>query len=138
ASNSASLSGSLDDALQPTAGSSGPKTATASVAQTYAVAALTALRPAGTAPLISAVNAGLVSTSGATITWTTDQPSDSQVEYGTTATYGSMAPLSSTLVTSHAQALTGLTTNTVYHYRVRSTNASGQLALSGDVTFQTQ
>ncbi len=42
-------------------------------------------------PVISAVNAGAVTSSGATITWTTDQPSNSQVAYGATSSYGSLS-----------------------------------------------
>src|SRR4030095_5473127 len=41
-----------------------------------------------TAPVISNVAAGGITTTGATITWTTNENSDSQVEYGTDQTYG--------------------------------------------------
>jgi hypothetical protein len=93
---------------------------------------------AGTPPVISNVQATGITSSGATITWTTDKASDSQVEYGTTTSYGSTTTLDSALVTSHSQRLTGLTSSTTYHYRVRSKNASGNLAVSGDFTFTTK
>jgi GH25 family lysozyme M1 (1,4-beta-N-acetylmuramidase) len=89
------------------------------------------------APVISNVVAGSITSSGATITWSTDQPTSSQVEYGTTTAYGSMTTLDQTLVTSHSQALVGLLAATAYHYRVRSTNASGAQGISGDFTFTT-
>ncbi len=90
-----------------------------------------------TAPTISAVaNSGL-SSSGATITWTTSEAADSQVEYGTTTSYGSSSALNSAMVTSHSQALSGLTASTLYHYRVKSKDAAGNLAISGDYTFTT-
>ncbi|HXJ40148.1 MAG TPA: NPCBM/NEW2 domain-containing protein, partial [Bryobacteraceae bacterium] len=89
------------------------------------------------APVISAVTASAITTTGATVTWTTDQASDSQVEYGTTTAYGSSTTLNTTAVTSHSVALTGLTSGTLYHYRVKSKNAAGQLATSGDFTFTT-
>src|SRR5258708_27714273 len=63
--------------------------------------------------------------------------SRSHVEYGITTAYGSMTTLDPTLVTSHSQALTGLLAATVYHYRVRSTNASGAHGISADFTFTT-
>jgi len=74
----------------------------------------------------------------ATVTWTTDIPADSQVEYGTTTAYGSKSPLNSTLVTSHSVKLSGLTRLTTYHYRVLSRASSGGLGASGDFTFNTK
>lgn len=88
-------------------------------------------------PVISSVSASSISSSGATITWITNEPSDSQVEYGLTTTYGSLTPLNGSLATSHSQTLSGLTRNTWYHYRVRSRDAAGNLAVSGDFTFKT-
>src|SRR5438093_63235 len=41
-----------------------------------------------TAPAISAVAASSITASGGTIAWTTDEGSDSQVDYGTTTAYG--------------------------------------------------
>src|SRR2546425_8968119 len=79
---------------------------------------------------------GITSTS-ATITWATDEASDSQVEYGTTTAYGQVSALASALVTSHSVGLSGLLASTVYHYRVKSRDAVGNLAVSGDVTFTT-
>src|SRR5207244_10086873 len=74
----------------------------------------------------------------ATVTWTTDVPTDSQVQYGTTTAYGSSSALNSTLVTSHSVRLSGLTRLTTYHYRVLSRNSAGTLAVSGDYTFTTK
>src|SRR5438105_7015983 len=90
-----------------------------------------------TPPVITAVAAGGISATGATITWTTDEASDSQVEYGTTTSYGSSSPLNTSMVTSHSVALSGLTASTLYHYRVKSRDAAGNLATSGDFTFST-
>jgi RHS repeat-associated protein len=89
--------------------------------------------------VISNVAAGGISTSGATITWTTNENSDSQVEYGVDTGYGQLAPTTPNpaLVTAHSQVLSGLTAGTVYHYRVRSRDAAGNLAASGDFTFTT-
>jgi len=91
----------------------------------------------GSGPNISGVGANAISTSGATITWTTDVQATSQVEYGTTTAYGTLTTLNSSLVTAHSVALTGLSTGTLYHYRVRSKNSSGVESISADSAFST-
>ncbi len=88
------------------------------------------------APLISNVVAAPASGS-VTITWNTDEASDSQVEYGTTLSYGSFSPRNSALATAHSVTLSGLSAATTYYYRVRSQDAAGNLALSSGFTFQT-
>jgi hypothetical protein len=93
--------------------------------------------PDTTAPLVSAVAVPVITFSGATITWTTDELSNSQVEYGLTTAYGSTSPLDTSLLLAHSVTLGGLSGNTVYHFRVRSSDAAGNLAVSGDFTFTT-
>lgn len=88
-------------------------------------------------PVISNVAAGNLQTSAATITWTTDKPANSQVNYGLTTAYGSNSSLDTTLVTSHSVTLAGLSSNTTYHYQVRSVDAGGNPAVSGDFSFTT-
>ncbi|MGB7624471.1 MAG: fibronectin type III domain-containing protein, partial [Terriglobia bacterium] len=90
-----------------------------------------------TPPIISAVGSSSVTASGATISWTTNEASDSQVDYGTTAGYGTSTTLNTSLVTSHSAALSGLASSTLYHYRVKSKDAANNLATSGDFTFTT-
>jgi hypothetical protein len=93
--------------------------------------------PAPEPPVISNVSAGSITMSGATITWQTDQASTTQVEYGTTASYGSVTALDTDMVSSHSRALAGLNAGTVYYFRVRSRNADGLEAISGSSTFTT-
>ena len=90
-----------------------------------------------TPPVISAVRATNVGPYGATIAWTTNEASDSQVEYGPTTAYGSSTPRNASLVTSHSQGLSGLAASTLYHYRVKSRDAATNLATSSDKTFMT-
>src|SRR4029453_6419910 len=78
-----------------------------------------------------------VRSSTVTISWTTNKPSDTQVAYGPTTSYGSLTPLDSSLVTSHSQVLSGLAPRTWYHLRMRSRDAAGNLTVSGDVKFKT-
>jgi RHS repeat-associated protein len=97
----------------------------------------TAPPPDTTAPVISNVAAAGITATTATITWTTDENSDSQVEYGTTTAYGQSTTLNPALVTAHSQVLSGLTAGTLYYYRVKSKDAAGNLAVSGDFSFTT-
>src|SRR6185503_12112722 len=90
-----------------------------------------------TPPAISAVMASGVTSGMATITWTTGEPSDSQVEYGQTAAYGSSTALGAPPVVAHTILLSGLGPATTYHFRVKSRDAAGNLATSGDFTFLT-
>src|SRR5204862_522853 len=73
----------------------------------------------------------------ATIAWTTNEMSDSQVDYGTTTAYGSSSALNTSHATTHAVPLSSLSGATLYHFRVRSRDAAGNLATSGDFTFTT-
>jgi hypothetical protein len=93
--------------------------------------------PDTTAPTISNVQAANITGTAATITWTTNEDADAQVEYGLTTSYGSTSALDTTLATTHTRNLTGLSPNTEYHYRVKSKDASGNLATSLDLTFTT-
>src|SRR5262245_48026747 len=90
----------------------------------------------GNAPAITDLTA-TPTINGATITWTTNVLSTTQVEYGPTVTYGSLSALDSTLVTSHSVTLTGLPQASTYHYRARSADGSGNLGMSADATFTT-
>jgi hypothetical protein len=53
-------------------------------------------------PVISGVSASSIIETGASIAWNTDEPATSQVEYGTTPSYGSTTTLDNELVTSHS------------------------------------
>ncbi len=93
--------------------------------------------PDTTPPNIFDVGASDVTNNSATIGWITDEPATSQVEYGLNTNYGFSTALSPSLVTIHSQTLTGLSSSTLYHYRVRSIDAVGNQAISSDYTFTT-
>src|SRR5690606_18541870 len=61
-----------------------------------------------TAPVINGISAAQISQTGASISWTTNEASSSQVEYGTSTAFGSSTPLKSSLATSHTHVLSGL------------------------------
>ena len=91
--------------------------------------------PDTTPPVISGVTAAPTSNS-ATITWSTNEPGTSQVDYGLSASYGTVVS-DPALATSHSLTLTGLTAPTLYHYQVTSVDSAGNPASSGDFTFTT-
>src|SRR3989442_8098094 len=86
-------------------------------------------------PLLSGITVSSISPNGAAIAWTTNEPSDSQVEYGVTSSYGSLSALNPVLVTAHLESLTGLAPGALYHYRVKSGDVAGDLAVSPDFSF---
>jgi hypothetical protein len=92
-----------------------------------------------TAPfVISNVQATNISQTTATITWLLSDYGTGQVEYGKTISYGLFStPETSFDWNHHAQSLSGLTSGALYHYRVKSTDRTGQTAVSGDYTFTT-
>ena len=89
------------------------------------------------APVISSVSAQIVLGTSATIVWTTNEPGDTQVEFGLTTAYGTSTSINLNLLTAHSQVLSGLNSGTLYHYRVKSMDSAGNLAVSGDFTFTT-
>jgi peroxiredoxin len=80
---------------------------------------------------ISNILVSNVTSSSVTVSWTTDEASDSTVYYGTTTSYGSTAS-DGTSTTSHSVSLTGLSASSTYHYKVKSGSIE-----SGDNTFAT-
>ena len=90
-----------------------------------------------TPAIISAVSSSGVTTTTANIAWTTNEPADSQVEFGTSTSYGSTTPLNTTLTLSHSVALSNLLPATTYHYRVISVDRGGNVTQSADFTFTT-
>ena len=87
--------------------------------------------PDTTPPTITAVNAAPAANgTSATITWTTNEPSSSRVDYGTSAGSLNLNTNDATLVTSHSATLSSLTPGTTYFFRVSSTDAANNGATS--------
>jgi GH18 family chitinase len=91
----------------------------------------------GGPPVITGITTSNITSNAATVQWTTNVASNSQVEYGTTTSYGNTTPVDASLPTSHSVTLSGLAADTLYHYRVISTEAAGYQAVSSDQTFTT-
>jgi hypothetical protein len=88
------------------------------------------------APSIGGINVVVSCDTSALINFNTDVPAHAYIEYGTTTAYGS-ATIDDTVrfYKEHAIQLTGLTANTVYHYRIVATG--GGVTTTTDRTFQT-
>jgi hypothetical protein len=101
-----------------------------------AVSFQTALADCGQPP-VSAVRVTDVTDEGATVRWETAEPATSRVDWGPTAALGSVAQ-SSSLVTSHALTLSGLSECGRFFFRVTSTDAYGNTRVldAGGVPFE--
>ena len=85
----------------------------------------------------AAVSADTPGPTSASVTWTTDEPATSKVEYGPAPALGPVDGIDPTLVTQHGLPINGLTPNTTYSYRVVSTDAAGNTATGDPSTFTT-
>lgn len=88
-------------------------------------------------PILSHIVVASTDTSSTTITWTTDEIANTQIEYGTTAGYGLATPLDASLSLLHSVTISELSANTRYHYRVISIDHEENAAVGPDNTFTT-
>jgi hypothetical protein len=86
--------------------------------------------------VISLVAATNVTSTSATINWTTSRAADSDVHYGLSG-YTNATPENTTMATRHTASLSNLTGSTTYHYSVLSRDSSGKQTTSGDFSFKT-
>ncbi|MDH5685623.1 MAG: fibronectin type III domain-containing protein, partial [Hadesarchaea archaeon] len=84
--------------------------------------------PDTTPPVIENVASSNITYDSATITWDTDELSDSVVKYGTTTPPG-LTESDATMVTAHSIILTDLSASTTYYYEVQSTDPSSNTAV---------
>jgi hypothetical protein len=115
------------------AGNANPNTITISGAT---VVQANFIQVADTQPPVIANVVVTPDSNGATVTWTTNEVGDSQVDYGLSSAYTDVQG-DAALVASHSIALTGLTADTLYHFEVSSQDAAGNLGTSGDLSFTT-
>ncbi len=90
-----------------------------------------------TAPVISSVASGSITSSSAIITWTTDEASQSIVKYGTTSGSYTLSKNDTSNVTSHSIQLTGLSSSATYYFVANSTDQSGNRNQSAEQSFTT-
>ena len=90
-----------------------------------------------TPPTITNIAATGITTDSAAISWDTDEPADSLVQYGTGSGSYLLTAFSATAVTSHSVTLTGLSPETTYYYIVKSTDQNGNSVESSEYSFTT-
>jgi cytochrome c biogenesis protein CcmG/thiol:disulfide interchange protein DsbE len=79
-----------------------------------------------------------VSDISATIAWTTNEKATSQVEYGTSASFGSSTAMDEILTTSHSVTINGLEGEKTYYFRIKSKDAKkNEAASETNQTFKT-
>jgi hypothetical protein len=94
-----------------------------------------------TAPVISNVETKTGS-STATISWDTNEPSTSQIYYSKitpveVTSNETISLVDNTLSTKHSLSITGLAKSTLYHFVIKSTDASNNTTVSGESAFMT-
>ena len=78
-----------------------------------------------------------INDTGASILWTTDEPADSRVEYGTTSGIYNNAESSLSLTIDHKIDITDLSPSTTYYYIVITADELGNVAVSDEYSFTT-
>lgn len=81
-------------------------------------------------PVVSNLAVNATATT-AVVTWTTDEPATSELEFGVDQNYGTPVSGTAGLRTTHSVNVTGLTQNTRYHLRVLSRDEFGGLTQQG-------
>ncbi len=92
-------------------------------------------QPAGTLT-VTQIKVNYIDRDRATITWNSNNESDSKVRYGVTAAYTDSLHASA-LLKSHTIKLAELAPGTLYHFQVLSVDKYGAQAVSADSTFAT-
>lgn len=98
------------------------------------------MTPTTSSLAISNIQAAQISRTSATITWTTNNPSTSTVNYSQDSNLTASKTLTITdiaMLTNHSMTLTGLNPGTQYYYYVTSKNSVGTTATSAHFSFQT-
>lgn len=91
------------------------------------------------APVISSIAVGSITSTGASISWTTNELSSSKVYLSTTSpvSTSSASWTDGNLLASHTAPLTALATNTTYYFVLQATDASTNTTYSAQGTFTT-
>ncbi len=72
-----------------------------------------------------------------TVTWTTNEPSTSWIDFGVSSGVYMMSFGNNALVTSHTATATGLEVDTTYYWRARTVDALGNVRTSAEATYST-
>ena len=90
-----------------------------------------------TAPIISNIIVSQVTAASAAISWTTDESSDSAIDYGLTQSFEAGTTFDASYVVNHSLGLGGLQEGKTYYFRIRSKDLSSNQATSSTQSFTT-
>lgn len=125
-------------ATSPVAPSTGPVNVTVTTSggtsATSSADEFTYEEPAALAPEISNLDVGPTSTSSVTITWDTNTPATTELNYGTTTSYGETSGFDATLETAHSVTLSDLDEGTQYFFEAVSGNTTATTTEEGTFT----
>jgi hypothetical protein len=90
-------------------------------------------------PIISDIKVTNLSTKSATITWRTSEPTTSEVSYGLSTKYV-LSSVDTKYSKEHSVTINpeDLVARTIYHFRIKSIDVAGNVAVSKDLTFKTE
>ncbi|MDP9052255.1 MAG: fibronectin type III domain-containing protein, partial [Acidobacteriota bacterium] len=88
-------------------------------------------------PVLSYLAFWGITSSGVTISWSTNEPSNTAVAYGTTTALGQLSPVQAALTDNHGVTLTGLAAGTTYYFAAQSADGSGNTGYSTTYSFTT-
>ncbi|MFH0973064.1 MAG: fibronectin type III domain-containing protein [Patescibacteria group bacterium] len=90
-------------------------------------------------PIITKIEIRDITINSAVIYWETDEFSTSAIDYGLTLNYelGSIVDQTNSLFTVHKIILENLKPNTIYYFRIRSMDNSGNKVISENLNFST-
>jgi hypothetical protein len=109
----------------------------ANVSSTSGNYAFTTLSNTAPPPVISYLNFWGITSSGVTISWSTNELANTAVAYGTTNALGQLSPVQTALTYSHGVTLTGLAAGTTYYFAAQSADGSGNTGSSTTYSFTT-
>jgi hypothetical protein len=102
----------------------------ASVSAISSAYSFTTATQSAAAPVISFVAFWGVTSSGVTISWSTNVPSNTAVNYGKSNALGTVTPLQTALTNSHGVTLTNLEPGTTYYFQTQSADVNGNTGYS--------
>ena len=102
----------------------------------YATSTSVLITVDSTSPNISSISVTASETT-ADISWTTDEPADSLIDFSPVSTFIASSTPDTNLVTTHSISLLELNSCTTYYYRVKSVDENNNVSFSPSSTFTT-
>lgn len=92
---------------------------------------------APTPPVFSLVSITALNTTAFMINWTTDQTTNSSINYGNTTALGTLQSVAASFTLTHSETVSGLSANTTYYANVTAWNVLGDSMVNGTLSVTT-